>query len=135
MWICTCTGQYRNLVNFRATNFSILIVCCGYFSLSSFTHEILSPCKKRQTIITYLPGHVYAYLVEDVREHEAASGNRRYHIYHDIWTAAIGEELDCVTESGNMRDRYAVAVKRAGVTVGHTPKNHVCSEEGTLCAL
>ena len=36
---------YRNLVNFRATKFNILIFCCGYFSLSSFTHEILSPRK------------------------------------------------------------------------------------------
>ena len=25
-----------------------------------------------------------------------------------------------------MRDRYAVAVKRAGVTVGHTPRNLSC---------
>ena len=53
--------RYRNLVNFRATNFSILIVCCGYSSRFRFTHEILSPRKKRQTIITYLPGHVNAY--------------------------------------------------------------------------
>ena len=50
--------MYRNLVNFRATNFSILIVRCGYSSRFRFTHEILSPHKKRQTIITYLPGHV-----------------------------------------------------------------------------
>ena len=62
--------------------------------------------------------------MEDVREHEAASCICGYHIYRDIWTAAIGEELDCVRESGNMRDRYAGAVKRAGVTVGHLP---VCS--------
>ena len=52
---------YRNLVNFRATNFSILIVRCGYSSRFRFTLEILSPRKKRQTIITYLPGHVNAY--------------------------------------------------------------------------
>ena len=76
--------------------------------------------------------------MEDVREYEAASCIRGYHIYRDIWTAAIGEELDCVRESGNMRDRYAGAVKRAGVTVGHLPQKNsrVCSgEEGTLCAL
>ena len=52
---------YRNLVNFRATNFSISIVRCGYSSRFRFTHEILSPRKKRRTIITYLPGHVNAY--------------------------------------------------------------------------
>ena len=55
--------KYRNLVNFRATNFSILIVHCGYSSRFRFTHEILSPRKKRQTIITYLPGHVNAYRI------------------------------------------------------------------------
>ena len=67
--------------------------------------------------------------MEDVHEYEAASCIRGYHIYRDIWTAAIGEELDCVRESGNMRDRYAVAVKRAGVTVGHLPPkiSRVCS--------
>ena len=54
--------MYRNLVNFRATNFSILIVRCGYSSRFRFTHEILSPCKKNKTIITYLPGHVNAYV-------------------------------------------------------------------------
>ena len=65
--------------------------------------------------------------MEEVREHEAASCVPGYHIYHDIWTAAIGEELDCVRESGSMRDRYAGAVKRAGVTVGHfTPINISC---------
>ena len=62
MWIVyVCMYVYRNLVNFRATNFSILIVRCGYSSRFRFTHEILSPSKKRQTIITYLPGHVNAY--------------------------------------------------------------------------
>ena len=34
--------------------------------------------------------------MEDVREHEAASCIRAYHIHRDIWTATIGEELDCV---------------------------------------
>ena len=30
--------------------------------------------------------------------------------YHDIWAAAIGEELVCGREPTNMADRYAVAV-------------------------
>ena len=66
--------------------------------------------------------------MEDVSKHEAASSIRGYHIYRDIWTAAIGEELDCVRESGSMRDRYAGAVKRAGVTNcwTFTPKNLSC---------
>ena len=40
-------AAYRNLVNFRATNFSILIVRCGYSSRFRFNHEILSPRKKK----------------------------------------------------------------------------------------
>ena len=63
-------GIYRNLVNFRATNFSILIVRCGYSSRFRLTHEILSPCKKRQTIITYLPGHVNAYVLDGSLAHQ-----------------------------------------------------------------
>ena len=40
--------------------------------------------------------------------------------YHDIWTAAIGEELDCEGIRKSVRYIWhAVAVKRAGVTVGH----------------
>ena len=69
--------SYRNLVNFRATIFSILIVRCGYFSLSSFTHQLLSLHKKKLTIIMCLPGHRERIMV-NVREHKAASCIRGY---------------------------------------------------------
>ena len=61
---CNKSYIYCNLVNFRATNFSFLNVHCGYSSRFRFTHEILSPRKKRQTIITYLPGHMQKAQVE-----------------------------------------------------------------------
>ena len=35
---------------------------------------------------------------------------RGYHVYREIWTAAVGEELSCVRETGNYRDPFAVAV-------------------------
>ena len=35
---------------------------------------------------------------------------RGYHVYIDVWDAAIGEELDCQREPSNANDRYAVAV-------------------------
>ena len=43
--------------------------------------------------------------------------------------AAIGEELECDREPGNSCDRYAVAVKRSGVVIGHLPRkvSRVCS--------
>ena len=32
---------------------------------------------------------------------------RRYHVYQEIWQAAVGEELECDWEPENLRDRYA----------------------------
>ena len=36
---------------------------------------------------------------------------RGYHVYHDIWTPVIGEELSTQQEHGNPEDLYAVAIK------------------------
>ena len=35
---------------------------------------------------------------------------RGYHVYKEIWCAAVGEELSCMTEVENYRDPFAVAV-------------------------
>ena len=35
-----------------------------------------------------------------------------YHVYKDIWEAAIGEELPCEQEPRNTKDRYAGAVSK-----------------------
>ena len=35
-----------------------------------------------------------------------------YHVYKDIWEAAIAEELPCEQEIRNTKDRYAAAVKK-----------------------
>ena len=35
---------------------------------------------------------------------------RGYHVYKDIWTAAVGEELTCRREKFNAADPFAVAV-------------------------
>ena len=47
---------------------------------------------------------------------------RGYHIYEDIWYASVSEELPCQREPGNSHDPFAVAIIRAGVTVGHVPR-------------
>ena len=47
---------------------------------------------------------------------------RGYHVYKDVWEAAIGQRLPCQREPGNIRDPYAMAVVETGVTtriVGH----------------
>ena len=35
---------------------------------------------------------------------------RCYHIYQTIWQAALGETFDCIRETHNSKDRYAVSV-------------------------
>ena len=45
-----------------------------------------------------------------------------YHVYNDIWEAAVGEVLVCVREPRNAYDKYAVAVEKDGTTIGHLPK-------------
>ena len=55
-------------------------------------------------------------------EKELACCVRGYHVYRDIWAAAIGEELECSREPTNMADRYAVAVRNEETIIGHLPK-------------
>ena len=44
-----------------------------------------------------------------------------YHVYKEIWSAEVHEELRCEREVGNCNDTFAVAVKKGTVTVGHIP--------------
>ena len=47
---------------------------------------------------------------------------RGLHVYKDTWTPSVGEELPCKRETGNDKDRYAVAVMRGDTIVGHVPR-------------
>ena len=47
---------------------------------------------------------------------------RCFHMCSDIWKAAEGEVLECERETGNAKDRYAVAVKKDATVIGHLPK-------------
>ena len=47
---------------------------------------------------------------------------RGYHVYKDVWEAQLTEELPFQRESGNTYDPFAVAIKKATVTVGHVPR-------------
>ena len=62
-------------------------------------------------------------------EYEGACCVRGYHIYREIWAAAVGEVLVCEREQRNAADRYAVAVKKDGTVIGHLPRkvSRVCS--------
>ena len=54
---------------------------------------------------------------------------RGYHIYKEYWSAVVGEEFACEREPTNSTDRYAVAVIRSGVAIGHLPRkvSRACS--------
>jgi len=45
-----------------------------------------------------------------------------YHIYKSIQTAVVGEQLNCVREPLNDRERSAVAVVKDGTIAGHLPR-------------
>ena len=44
---------------------------------------------------------------------------RGYHVYKEIWAAALGEQLVCEREPYN---RYAVAVVKNRTVIGHLPR-------------
>ena len=49
---------------------------------------------------------------------------RGYHVYKNAWNPAIGDELDCLRDCANVKERYAVSVidPLTKATVGHLPK-------------
>ena len=55
-------------------------------------------------------------------EFEIYSCIRGYREYKDRWQAAVGEQLECDRELRNMKDRYAVTMRRQGITIGHLPQ-------------
>ena len=60
---------------------------------------------------------------------ERACCIRSYHVYKEIWEAAVSEILMCERESRNAADKYAVAVKKDRTIIGHLPRkvSRVCS--------
>ena len=67
--------------------------------------------------------------VKKMETYERACCVRGYHVYRHIWSAAVGEVLSCEREPTNSRDRYAVAVKKDEVAIGHLPRkvSRICS--------
>ena len=45
-----------------------------------------------------------------------------HHVCKNVWTLTLGDELECRREGDNDFDRYAVALLRRGVVVGHLPR-------------
>ena len=61
-------------------------------------------------------------LTEVSRSHGRVS-TRGHHVYKNTSTPLLGEVLEYKIESGNLQDRYAVAVQRRKTVVGHRKKN------------
>ena len=61
-----------------------------------------------------------------------------HHVYKDIWTPFIGEVLRVEQETHNVQDRFAVAVVKDNITVGHVPREvsrlvwHFIEHDGTV---
>ena len=45
-----------------------------------------------------------------------------YHIYKDMWEAAVGEMLICLKEPWNIQDKYTVAVRKNSTAIEHSAK-------------
>ena len=54
---------------------------------------------------------------------------RGYHVYKNIWSSVLDEELPCQKETGNTSDPFAVGVLKDGVIVGHVARkiSSICS--------
>ena len=64
-----------------------------------------------------------------MEEHGRDCCVRGYHVYQEIWEAAVSEVLVCEREPRNVEDRYAVAEKKDGTVIGHLPRkiSRICS--------
>ena len=87
-------------------------------SQSKYSRGKFSRIVKRCDIIIILRA-----CVSRMETHEVESAVRGYHIYKDIWSAAVGSTLSCRQERFNPHDSYAVAVIKDDVVVGHVPRN------------
>ena len=47
---------------------------------------------------------------------------RGYHVYREVWEAAVGETFECAVEPGNAHDKFAVAIEKDGIVIGHLPR-------------
>ena len=58
-----------------------------------------------------------------IDQSEVSSVKRGHHVYKHNWSPFNGEEVTCLREEGNDKDRYAVAVTKSGSgVVGHVPR-------------
>ena len=66
---------------------------------------------------------------ENTRDLDMASRDLRgFHVYKEVWSPIVGEQLKCCYERNNCYDRYAIAATKrlrgclANSAVGHFPE-------------
>ena len=47
---------------------------------------------------------------------------RGHHVFKQIWTPVVGKVLTVAIEAGNTEDRFAIAVTKDDMVVGHVPR-------------
>ena len=77
-----------------------VLVCGRLLPCTNVTAEVTAAMSEARSDVTHTGSCIYY------------SKIRGYHIYQEIWTATVGEILECCREAGNLIDPYAVAVVR-----------------------
>ena len=60
---------------------------------------------------------------EKMEEYEVSSVVRGFHVYQRSWSPSVEEQLECLREAGNNKNRYAVAVLMHGSVTFHRARN------------
>ena len=60
-------------------------------------------------------------LLRIISEFVIDSTNQGFHVYKSLWTPEIGEELSTVWKTANTHERFAVAIHKGTLTIGHVP--------------
>jgi len=45
-----------------------------------------------------------------------------HHVYKEVWSPVVGEDLICLPEPENSHDKYAIKILKNETVVGHVPK-------------
>ena len=116
MAILQCSKNYL-----RALCSQTVLLCYGrvrdpvliYWLYSIYTIDCDCTRPPRVFVVSLTPGYVYS------SDRTYWGDGVGYHMYQDIWNAALGEQITCQREPSNHQDPFAMAVMRFRLFVGH----------------
>ena len=71
------------------------------------------------TVASFIHTLVVSFMATSFRIESTVRG---HHVFKDVWTPCINEQLQVHIEEGNAFDEHAVAVWKDGQAVGHLPR-------------